>query len=127
MNKDEKRALIERYLCAYNTFDIDGMLSEIHENVEFKNISGGEVNATATGKEELRQLAEQAKGLFLSRKQTATHFESFDDQASIDVDYIGVLAIDLPNGLKKGETLKLSGRSEFSFRDGKIYKITDIS
>ena len=45
----------------------------------------------------------------------------------IEVAYEGVLASDLPNGMKAGETLRLSGRSEFTFRDGKIYRITDAS
>jgi hypothetical protein len=38
-----------------------------------------------------------------------------------------VVARDLPNGLKKGEVLNLSGRSEFEFKDGAIFKLTDIS
>jgi hypothetical protein len=29
--------------------------------------------------------------------------------------------------MKAGETLRLSGRTEFAFCDGKIYRITDIS
>ncbi|MGE0084794.1 MAG: nuclear transport factor 2 family protein [Desulfococcaceae bacterium] len=127
MNHDEKFALIERYLNAYNTFDMEGMLSVIHPDIEFRNISGGEINATASGKDELRRLAGQSKTLFASRRQTVTHFEANEDQASVDVDYAGVLAADLPNGMKKGETLKLTGRSEFRFRDGKICKITDIA
>ncbi|MBN2062515.1 MAG: hypothetical protein JW882_19080 [Deltaproteobacteria bacterium] len=50
-----------------------------------------------------------------------------DDQAFIDVAYEGVLASDMANGMKSGETLRLNGRSEFTFRDGKILRITDIS
>jgi hypothetical protein len=37
-----------------------------------------------------------------------------------------VVAADLPNGIKKGQVLNLSGRSEFEFQDGAISKITDI-
>ena len=127
MNHDEKRALIERYIDAYNTFDMEGMLALIHPDVEFRNVAGGEVNAAASGKEEFRRLAEQSAGLFASRKQTVTRFEAKDDRAFIEVDYAGVLAADLPNGMKKGETLRLKGRSEFGFCDGKICEITDIS
>lgn len=127
MNANDKRSLIERYLNAYNAFDIDGIISALHPNIEFKNISGGEVNATASGIDEFRKLADQSRGLFSMRKQTITSFEMKDDQAFIGVDYEGVLASDLPNGMKAGETLRLNGRSEFAFRDGKIYRITDIS
>lgn len=127
MNKDDKRSLIERYLDAYNAFDIDGMMSVIHPDIVFKNVSGGEVNATASGANEFRKLAGQSKKLFSMRTQTITSFEMKDDQAFICVDYEGVIASDLPNGMKAGETLRLNGRSEFDFRDGKIYRITDIS
>jgi len=127
MNQDEKRAAIERYLAAYNAFDIDGMMSVIHRDVRFKNVSGGEVNVTASGADEFRKLAERSRKLFSSRKQTMTSFDMKDDQVWIGVDYEGVLASDLPNGMKVGETLRLNGRTEFAFRDGKIDRITDIS
>ncbi len=61
MDEDEKRSLVERYLAAYNAFDIDGMMELIHPNIEFKNVSGGEVNATASDVIKYRQLAEKSK------------------------------------------------------------------
>lgn len=103
------------------------MLSVIHPEIEFKNVANGEVNASASGIAEFRNLAEQSKGLFSSRHQTMTKFDAIDSQVIVEVDYIGVLAEDLPNGMKKGDTIKLTGRSEFCFRDGKICRITDIS
>jgi ketosteroid isomerase-like protein len=127
MSDDEKRTLVERYVAAYNTFDIDGMMAVIHPNIEFKNISGDEVNATASGFDKLRELAEKSKSLFTSRKQTITGFEVNGDQASVEIAYEGVLACDLPNGMKAGETLRVNRRSEFTFRDGKIFRLTDIS
>ena len=44
-----------------------------------------------------------------------------------DIVYEGVLAVDLPNGMKAGEELRINGCSEFEFKDGKIYRITDFS
>jgi ketosteroid isomerase-like protein len=65
MDSDEKRALVDRYLSAYEVFDIDGMLAVIHRDIEFKNVAGGEVNANASGGiDEFRKLAEQSKTLF---------------------------------------------------------------
>lgn len=37
------------------------------------------------------------------------------------------LASDLSSGMKAGNTLELTGRSEFEFRDGKIFRLTDYS
>jgi len=127
MDEDEKRSLVERYLAAYNAFDIDGMMELIHPNIEFKNVSGGEVNATALDVIKYRQLAEKSKELFRSRKQTILKFQSNADEASIEVAYEGVLASDLPSGMKAGETLHLNGQSVFTFHDGMIYRIKDAS
>ena len=127
MNEEEKRVLIDKYLQAYNTFDIEGMLAAVTTDIEFRNMAQGEVNAQATGKEDLRRLAEQSKGLFSSRKQTLTRFAEHDDRATINVDFEGILAVDLPNGMKKGATLKISGRTDFRFKEGKIREIIDVS
>lgn len=127
MKPEEKRALIERYLQAYNAFDVDGMIALLHPDIEFRNIAGGEVTAETSGITSLRTLAEQSKGLFSFRKQTLNRFALHNNQALIEVNFEGVLAADLPNGMKKGETLRLTGRSEFTFHDNKISRITDIS
>jgi ketosteroid isomerase-like protein len=127
MDEDEKRSLVECYLAAYNAFDIDGMMAVIHPDIEFKNVSGGEVNATTSGAGDFRLLAEKSSELFRSRKQKILTFWSNADQASVAVAFEGVLASDLPNGMKAGETLRLNGRSEFTFCDGKIYRIKDVS
>jgi len=103
------------------------MMTTIHQHVEFKNVSGGEVNAVASGAQEFRELAEQSKELFSSRNQTVKAFESHEDRAVVEVEYEAVLAVDLPNGMKAGETLRLGGHSEYVFRDGRIYRLADYS
>ncbi len=127
MRDAAKRALIERYLAAYNALDVEGMMETVHPDVEFRNIANGEVNARTLGAVAFRALAEQSKELFASRKLTMTGFETAGDAANISVEFQGVLAVDLPNGLHQGARMALSGRSEFIFCDGKLSKITDIS
>jgi ketosteroid isomerase-like protein len=128
MTDDEKRALIRRYLDAYNSFDVDGMVETLHPDVEFTNVSDGEVSAAASGVEEFRAMAEKATEIFASRRQTVTAVETEDEGAlSIDVTYEGTLAQDLPGGLEAGETVQLEGRSTFGFEDGKIARIVDYS
>ena len=127
MEESEQRNIIEKYVNAYNTYDIEAMMSVIHTDIEFVNLSDGEVNATASGIDEFRNLTEETKDLFSSRKQTIIDFKEKDDQAAIEVEYEGVLAADLPNGMKAGDTISLQGLSEFTFRNGKIYRIVDMS
>jgi hypothetical protein len=127
MNENEKRAIMEKYINSYITFDINAKLSVIHPEIDFKNISQGEVNATASGTDKSRNLADHSKNLFSYRRQTITELKAENDKAFRKVDYEATLAADLPNGMNAGETIHLNGRPEFTFRDGKIYRITDIS
>ena len=127
MDSQQMKALIEKYLDAYNAFDIDGMLALAHPSVEFKNVSNGRVDAEANGIDALRKLAEQSRALFSTRKQAMTSFEGNGDHAIITVKFSAVIAADLPNGMKRGQELNLVGRTEFTFRDGKILQIIDVS
>jgi hypothetical protein len=127
LSSTDIRALIDHYIDAYNRKDIDDMLMGVHPQVEFKNISAGVVNASTNGVAELRALAQQSLSLFSERHQKIESFELQDHVAVATIAFRAVVAADLPNGLKKGQVLNLSGRSEFEFQDGAISKITDIS
>lgn len=127
MTSQEKRDLVDRYIAAYNAFDVDGMTTVLHPEIYFRNIAGGQVTATAAGVEEFRSLAERSQAWFASRHQEVTSFDEDGDLATVGIRYAGVLAADLPNGMSAGETISLDGRSEFGFRDGRIDRITDYS
>ncbi len=127
MTFEEHKSLVAAYIAAYNNFDVEAMLSLMDSGVVFKNVTGGEVNAATTGIDELRKLANQARALFSSRCQTITAFESCGDLATVEIDFEGVLAVDLPNGKKAGDLVRIKGRSEFEFKNGKLHKITDHS
>jgi hypothetical protein len=99
----------------------------MHRDISFQNISGGQVNMSTQGISELRVAAGQAKTIFKSRRQNVTNYQFIGDTAKIEIDYEGELANDIPNGPKAGDVLKLKGRSEFVFKEGSIFKLTDIS
>lgn len=127
MNPDERVNMIYTYLEAYNSFDIEGMIAVLHDDIAFKNVVGSEVTTSAFGIDEFREVAERSKSVFRRRCQTIRSIEAEDDQVFIGIDFEGTLAIDLPNGMKVGEVIRITGRTEFVFRDGLIQQITDIS
>lgn len=124
---DLKKQKIQNYIEAYNNFDVEKMLTDLHEEIVFKNISNGEVNLTLKGISEFKAQAEQAKNLFSQREQKITEIALEDDSVEVKIDYRGVLAVDLPNGLKAGDKIELKGKSIFCFEGEKIIEITDIS
>ena len=131
MRGETRRELVERYLAAYNGFDIEGMLALLDPDVEFENVAGGTVTARTSGLGEFRTLAEQAARLFTRREQRITDYREAGETAKVGIAYEGVLASELPPGLppglEPGATLRLSGRSTFEFRDGRIARIVDES
>lgn len=124
---DPHRALIERYLAAYNAFDIEGMLAVLHPDVTFENIAGGQVTAAAHDRDEFGALAKHAATLFTSRRQTIRQYEPTARGAEVEIDYEGVLATDIGPELSAGTTLRLVGRSTFEIRDGCITRLVDES
>ena len=82
-------------------------------------------NIATKGLTELRKLAEQGKKLFESRCQKIKTYIFENNTASIVIDYEGVLNADLPDGSKTGEIIRLKGKSNFTFKDGKIVSLTD--
>lgn len=127
MSDLKQRELIDRYINAYNTFDIKGMLALLSPDVRFENYSGDRLTASANGVDEFRDLAEQAKSLFSEREQRVTSVEISQDFAVADIAYRGRLAADIPGGPLAGALLELQGTSEFAFHDGRITKIVDRS
>lgn len=127
MKYDLYQKIIENYIDAYNSFDIDRMLSNMHDDIKFENISNGGINLTTNGIEEFRSQAEQAKQLFKERNQQITGIKFNTDQVEVLIDYRGTLAVDFSNELKAGDIIELKGNSIFRFKDNKIIELKDIS
>ena len=124
---EDKENIVKNYVNAYNNFDVNEMMADMDQSIVFENVANGKVNMTLNGLDEFKAQAEEGKNLFSSRQQTIKGFTHTNEQTEIEIAYHAVLAIDLPNGMKKGDELNLSGRSIFKFSGDKIVKITDIS
>lgn len=127
MNHTVFKALITNYINAYNSFDIDGMIRLLHHDLEFRNISNGAVDTETKGIEQFRTLAERSAKFFSQRRQAVKDIIMNDDRAEIEIDYEAILATDLPNGLKAGQTIKMQGKSIFQMKDEMLIMIEDYS
>lgn len=123
----DREKVVKNYIDGYNHFDIDKMMADFDESIYFENVQNGEVNMSLSGISAFKQQAEHAKNYFTIRQQTIKSFTHNDDETEITINYSAVLAMDFPNGLKKGETLNLIGKSIFKFSNNKVIKLTDIS
>lgn len=121
------RDIVEKYIVLYNSFEIEKMAELFVEDCVFQNISNSSGITQCNGKKELLSLANQSAGIFSSRNQTILNWIVGEDKVAVEIDYAAVLSCDLPNGLKKGETLKLKGVSIYEFESGKIKRLADFS
>ncbi|MCW4453691.1 nuclear transport factor 2 family protein [Flavobacterium sp. MXW15] len=127
MDSAGAKKLVDRYIAAYNAFDIDGMLVLLSPDIRFENHSGDQPATATTGIDEFRQLAQQSKTLFSEREQRVAALRIGQDSAIADIAFRGVLAADVPGGPAAGTVLELQGTSEFTFDDGRIARIVDRS
>lgn len=125
MNAQEE--LIRNYIAAYNTFDVEGMTRGMASDVVFENIQEGKVTLRLEGIEAFRRQAEEAKAYFSKRTQRVNHITQKGEAYEVEIEYEGVLAIDLPNGPSKGQELRMNGKSIFRIENGEIVHLSDIS
>lgn len=123
----EREKIIKNYIEGYNYLDVDQMVLDFDDKTVFENIQAGVTNMSLIGRDAFIHQAEQAKAYFSNRTQVIRSFSHFGNTTEIEIDYHAIAANDLPNGLKKGQELKLTGKSIFAFECGKIRKLTDIS
>lgn len=127
MKETQIKRIIDQYITAYNEFDVESMLKNVHEDVEFKNIANGEVNMQLNGIVALKNQAEQAVKLFEKREMKIIEQVIKGDIVENKIEFKGVFATEIPDGPKSGEPVKLEGKSIFQFEKGKIILIEDIS
>lgn len=127
MEDKEMKEIIDEYINAYNKFDEEGLIKNLHKNVKFKNIVNGKVNLQLTGKYAFKSQVEQAVTLFKKREMKIIEQTINDNTVENKIHFSGVFAVDIPDGPKTGETIEFEAKSLFKFKGGKIILIEDIN
>ena len=119
--------VIARYIQSYNARDIDGMLDCVTDDVVFENISNAGGSMRLDGKDMMRQVADLSGNAFSYRRQRLINVVTGAGKAAAEIEFEGKAAVDLPNGVKAGETIKVRGASFFEFRGQLMSRIADYS
>jgi hypothetical protein len=117
---EERESIIRNYLEGYNQFDVDKMIANFADDIVFENVSDDQITISLSGLKAFKEQAEQAKSYFSRREHKAK-------ETHVAIDYSAILAMDFPNGLKKGDVLNLNGKSVFEFSGNQIVRLTDRS
>ncbi len=119
--------IINRYIKSYNDRDIDGMLDCVTEDVIFENISNTGQSMRLEGRELMGQVATLSGNAFSHRRQKLVNLVLGTGKAAAEIEFEGKAAVDLPNGVKAGEAVKIRGASFFEFRGRLLSRIADYS
>lgn len=119
--------VIARYIACYNDRDIDGMIDCVTDDVVFENISNTGQSMRLDGKENMREVAVLSGNAFSYRRQRVINLVAGAGKAAAEIEFEGKAAVDLPNGLSAGDTVKVRGASFFEFRGSLLSRIADYS
>lgn len=119
--------IINRYISSYNDRDIEGMLDCVTEDVIFENISNAGQSMRLEGRERMGEIAKLSGNAFSYRRQRMVSLVIGTGKAAAEIEFEGKAAVDLPNGVKAGETVKIRGASFFEFRGRLLSRIADYS
>lgn len=119
--------VIRQYIASYNNRDIDAMLACVTDDVVFENISNAGQSMRLDGKAMMRQVAEVSGNAFSYRRQRLINLVTGTGTAAAEIEFVGRAAVDLPNGVRAGETVKVRGASFFEFRGPLLCRIADYS
>lgn len=123
----ETPTLIAKYIECYNGRDIEGMLACVTEDVVFENISNSGQSMRLEGRAAMANIAELSGHAFSYRRQKVVQLVDAGEKAAAEIEFEGKAAVDLPNGVKAGESFKLRGATFFEIRGGLLARIADYS
>lgn len=125
---NERTNSIYQYIEAYNQSDVLNMITNMADAIVFANIANNQPTMQLEGIDEFKKQAIEAISYFSHRQQTIISMTHRPNSTEIIIDYKAIAAVDLPNEIKKGDEIKLRGKSIFKFsQEGKIIGLTDVS
>lgn len=123
MKPELYQKMIKEYIDAYNAFDINGMLKNLHREIQFENIVNGEVTLSISGISDFRDHAARNAEYFITREQKIKNIDILPYEIRINLDFRAILKKDFPDRYKAGDRMDFQGKSVFTFKDGRIAKI----
>lgn len=120
---DQKKAKIEQYIQAYNAMDIEGMMDNLDQTIEFEFQLDGRIEMKITGFREFRDQAEKNLANFSQREQKILGFKAEGNSIFVDIEFTGIVAPEFAQ--KPNQVIQLKGTSEFLFFEGKISQIIE--
>lgn len=119
----KKRLMIEQYIQAYNAMDVEGMMENLDQTIEFEFQLNGRIEMKITGFREFRDQAEKNIQNFSFRQQKIMGYRMEGNSIFVNIEFKGILSPEVAQ--TENQTLELKGNTEFVFFEGKIIQIIE--
>ncbi len=120
------KEIVQKYISAFNDFDIETMVSLMHSDCIYEGRTNGTLTYSIKGKHGFRQVCTMSKNNYKYRKQVIEGFTRIEDKLEVKIYFKATLAVDIDDLGKKGEQIAFETKSIFEFKNGLIYKLTNI-
>lgn len=117
---------VQKYISAYNNFDIETMISLLHNDCIFESKQNNIVTLRTKGKPDFRQICNLSKNNYKYRKLVIEDFKEYENTLELKLYFKATLAVDIPDLGKKNEQISFETKSIFEFKNTLIYKIINI-
>lgn len=119
------KQIIEDYIQAYNDFDIDRMMINMDQTIEYEHQVNGRILQKITGFREFKDYAELVGSTYLMRELKPISWKFEGNTVKVEMEFKGEFAIDYREDLAIGDKIESKGESEFIFFQNKIIQIID--
>jgi len=120
------KEIVQKYINAYNNFDIETMVSLMHNDCIYEGKTKGIQSFCIKGKHSFRQINMLSKNNYTFRKQVIEGFIESMNKVEVNLYFKAILAVDVSELGKKGEEIAFETKSVFEFKNGLIYKLTNL-
>jgi hypothetical protein len=119
----KKRVMIEQYIQAYNAMDVEGMMENLDQTIEFEFQLDGRIEMKITGFREFREQAEKNLLNFSHRHQKIMGYRMEGNSIFVNIEFRGTISPEFAQS--DNQILELKGTAEFVFFEGKIIQIIE--
>ncbi len=120
---EQKKALVETYIQAYNRMDSVALLETLHPAVRFEHMIDQEVVLRLEGWEAFQQQFESTNALFKVHIQQLDVQQIQSDGLTANIQFYGKLKPTMEH--PEPQELYLKGKAYYQFKDRKIIYIQD--
>ena len=119
--------VVNRYLEAYTSANLETLLALVSDDIEFESYRAGKREIHVVGKADFQAMMARAMTLFTSREQRIITSTPHEEGLNTELAFKGIFTPEYAEKQMIGRLLRLQNQTAFRIREGKLYRIVEMS